>query len=361
MTSNARLRDLIEQIHSNIPRTPRETHEFIGVLKKEFDVLVTQGSPPLLFCGWGEKFVSACLDFIQSPKDRNILAMKYADAVCRALLGRDSNPLFMCWASSAHTMLSKKNLQRACALITSARGTLNRGFNPVRRSVSTKIPIGIFRYLTNVSSLEDMWDKLEIVCTRHVQIKILMRGSLMSLFPAMRVHADGRSHRTDVTKNVFGLEPFSRSYWQNFYPLPGSLDSLVAKIVAGPAFRCDTLLIQRAVLAHQNEDWISAISILASLPERGARSLLQSRGVNPFKNMSDEGDLSLRLWGSLFESLKTSNCLSDSHLIYLQDALDPDGANLRNGVCHGLFDPSEYTASNADTLLQCVWILGQCT
>lgn len=131
-------------------------------------------------------------------------------------------------------------------------------------------------------------------------------------------------------------------------------------IAKSPVFQEDRLpLIQRGIQAHILGDYVQAIHVLIPQIERalvGLVHMLGGAGTKPHR--SGRGVMQSKNLNDALSDEATREVLSPDLTIYLSAVLShPKGLNIRNEVCHGLWEPEAFTKHASERVLHALTAL----
>jgi hypothetical protein len=146
---------------------------------------------------------------------------------------------------------------------------------------------------------------------------------------------------------------------QKFSP---TTEQIVQCIAGSPFLSAERLpLLQRGISAYLENDVVAAIHILIPQIESALRQLLTLLR-QPVMKHHRNGGLMLKNLDEILRVPEVAHVLTVKIAIYLRTLLcDQRGWNLRNDVCHGIAEPSEFNQLVADRVFMAVILLGQFT
>lgn len=111
-------------------------------------------------------------------------------------------------------------------------------------------------------------------------------------------------------------------------------------------------LLEKGIDRNFEGDYVSSVHIFIPQIEETLRTLLKNRGIDTSKYDAREQGLSEKLLGGLLDEARPF--LDENFSEYLDVRLTPNGANIRNKVCHGWMESEKFTQELSNELLHII-------
>ncbi|MFW1969293.1 DUF4209 domain-containing protein [Acinetobacter guillouiae] len=119
------------------------------------------------------------------------------------------------------------------------------------------------------------------------------------------------------------------------------------------------LIIEKGIEAYFNDNHIVAIHLLIPQLEAAFRNIVELQEASVVK-ANNIGGMNFILFDKILQHDLLKNCFSDDQIFYFRSILtDQKGWNLRNDVCHGLKNSSEFSKSLSARIIHILLILAQ--
>jgi len=118
-------------------------------------------------------------------------------------------------------------------------------------------------------------------------------------------------------------------------------------------------IIRRGIDAYFSDDYLSCVHFLVPQIEEACRNIIIEGGGNPWGAPNENGGFHLKTLDTILRDEAFNDVFTEDATLYFRILLtDQRGWNVRNSVCHGLFDPAMFTTQVADRLVHALLCLG---
>lgn len=117
--------------------------------------------------------------------------------------------------------------------------------------------------------------------------------------------------------------------------------------------------IKKGIDAYYSEDYFTSIHLLIPQIEEACRATLVDAGGNPWAPAHENGCFHLKTLDAILRDEAFTRTFTEDATLYFRILLtDQRGWNVRNNVCHGLWEQEMFTAQVADRLIHALLCLG---
>lgn len=137
-------------------------------------------------------------------------------------------------------------------------------------------------------------------------------------------------------------------------------ENILAYISQSPSFTKEKIpIIKRGLEAYFAQDYIVAIHLLIPQIEASIRSLLERENIPTLKSCKSPNEFQQRTLDDMLRDSKAIELLTPNLAAYFRILLtDNRGWNLRNEVCHGLTEISQFDPMTANRIIHALLCLG---
>lgn len=177
------------------------------------------------------------------------------------------------------------------------------------------------------------------------------KGRIIAEIGSVQDDLEGRTFR-QIDQNMAFEAYFLRMILSKFFEKEEVTTEKIAEILSeSPIYDEETLpLFKKGMQRYLEDDLYSAIHIFTPLIEKCLRKLLEMNGGAIYRP-GRHGGIFLRNLDEILRDQIIVQTLSEDIIFYLNGLLSDQRAwNLRNKICHGILDYSEFTIEKADRL-----------